>query len=124
MQCTVYPITGTLTSYCWYPLSATGMTDEQIQTLLYKYGPTVAAMNADSSVMKYVTDIYNGNCPTRVNHAVTIVGYTAKYWIIKNSWGSGWGNKGFFKLPRKENKCGINSISGVPFYRSRGQSNS
>jgi len=45
-----------------------------------------------------------------VNHAVTIVGYgqsdasadgrpdCKEYWIVKNSWGPDWGNKGFFKL--------------------------
>lgn len=41
-----------------------------------------------------------------VNHAVTVVGYgdvennedCAGYWLIKNSWGPNWGDKGFFKL--------------------------
>jgi len=47
---------------------------------------------------------------TTVNHAVTIVGYgkssqikdgrpdCKEFWIIKNSWGPTWGNKGLFKL--------------------------
>ena len=43
---------------------------------------------------------------TQVNHAVTIVGYgknkdneeCPEYWKVKNSWGSNWGDQGFFKL--------------------------
>jgi len=42
---------------------------------------------------------------TDVNHAITVIGYGKSedpicedYWIIKNSWGSLWGNKGTFKL--------------------------
>ena len=48
-----------------------------------------------------------------VNHAVTIVGYgkvennndCVGYWLVKNSWGPNWGDKGFFKLciPNEEN---------------------
>lgn len=40
---------------------------------------------------------------TSVNHAVTIIGYglndlQEKYFIIKNSWGTGWGDKGYWKV--------------------------
>lgn len=41
------------------------------------------------------------NCGTNLDHSVTLVGFsdeTSPYWVIKNSWGTGWGNKGFMKI--------------------------
>ena len=36
-------------------------------------------------------------------HAVLIVGYddTKKWWIVRNSWGVGWGDHGYFYMPYK-----------------------
>ncbi|CAJ0946645.1 unnamed protein product [Ranitomeya imitator] len=51
------------------------------------------------------------------NHAVVLVGYGAdsntgeKYWIVKNSWGESWGEKGFFRIRRGTNECAIESIA-------------
>jgi cathepsin C len=48
---------------------------------------------------------------------VLIVGYGAdeatgeKYWIVKNSWGSGWGENGFFRILRGTDECAIESIA-------------
>ncbi|WP_146133514.1 C1 family peptidase, partial [Acinetobacter baumannii] len=44
----------------------------------------------------YQSGIYNGACGTQQNHAVTLVGYSTSgygYWIVKNSWGTSWGEK-------------------------------
>lgn len=35
-----------------------------------------------------------------INHAVLLVGYTDTYWIIKNSWGTSWGDNGYIYITR------------------------
>ncbi|KAL5267141.1 hypothetical protein ACHWQZ_G004243 [Mnemiopsis leidyi] len=52
----------------------------------------------------------NTNCNQWPNHAITLVGYTSSYWEIRNSWGTGWGNQGYFKITRRvQNVCQIAS---------------
>ncbi|KAJ0913787.1 putative zingipain [Helianthus annuus] len=47
-----------------------------------------------------------------INHTITIVGYGREddvdYWIIKNSWGTDWGEQGFMRLGRNVNSYGGN----------------
>jgi len=51
------------------------------------------------------------------NHAVLLVGYGTDdetgedYWIVKNSWGTRWGEDGFFRIRRGVDECGIESIA-------------
>lgn len=42
-----------------------------------------------------------------IDHAVQLVGYTATYWIVKNQWGTSWGDKGYIYLARGANTCCI-----------------
>jgi cathepsin L len=60
----------------------------------------------------YRTGIFN-NCATNINHAVLLVGVISNNWKIKNSWGAGWGEKGFIRLS-PGNTCAVCAYSS-PF---------
>jgi C1A family cysteine protease len=66
----------------------------------------------------YRKGVYNGPCGTKLNHGVTVVGYGQepgggdRYWIVKNSWGEGWGDGGYIRMRKDvagkpEGLCGI-----------------
>jgi len=60
-------------------------------------------------------------CGTMVNHSVLVVGYGRQggldYWIVKNSWGESWGDKGYIKIFREHGKNpGVCGIATVGFY--------
>ncbi|XP_071343035.1 digestive cysteine proteinase 2 [Trachinotus anak] len=85
-------------------------------------GPITVAIDADhSSFLFYSSGIYDEpNCnPNNLSHAVLLVGYGSEggqdYWIIKNSWGSSWGEGGYMRLIRDgRNTCGIASYALYP----------
>merc|ERR1712176_466565 len=56
------------------------------------------------------------NC--RVNHAVSGVGYTERYIVVKNSWSKLWGANGFMKLARNYHNCGLWRYTSYPTFKS------
>jgi C1A family cysteine protease len=88
--------------------------EKVIASTLASTGPLSAAVNAQWFQM-YMGGIMNPFfCnPKKLDHGITLVGYGAEgskpYWIIKNSWNTSWGEKGYVRLARGNGKCGINT---------------
>ena len=88
--------------------------EDAMVAALNEYGPLSVGVDATFWSF-YMSGIFDSLCSsTTLNHGVTLVGYGAqgsqKYWIIRNSWGSSWGESGYMKLVRGKNKCGINTL--------------
>ncbi|KAJ8944783.1 hypothetical protein NQ318_003651 [Aromia moschata] len=87
--------------------------EEVILALIAKNGPVSVAVNA-LSWQYYVGGVIQFHCdsnPTKLNHAVEIVGYDltgdVPYYIAKNSWGEDFGEKGYLYLAIGKNICGL-----------------
>merc|ERR1712051_1185320 len=70
-----------------------------------QYGPVAVDVAASSWIWNYASGIYtHDNCWGHTNHAVVAVGWghddasDTDYWIIRNSWGSTWGEEGYMRL--------------------------
>lgn len=93
--------------------------EDEIAKMLQKYGPLSVALDAEW-LQYYWGGIHDPYfCNDSINHAVVLVGFGEengkKYWIIKNSWSSQWGEMGYFRLARGSGACHINKfiVSGV-----------
>jgi len=71
---------------------------------LYANGPIACGIAVtDDFEDNYKGGIYSSSDPTQINHIVDVTGwgYTeadGEFWIVKNSWGSYWGEDGYFRI--------------------------
>ena len=69
-------------------------------------------ISVNRNFMMYKSGVFNDyTCETQRTglHAITLNGYSksGKYWILRNSWGSRWGESGYFRLYKGANICGV-----------------
>lgn len=71
--------------------------------------------------MYYAGGVYESSCPQPFagGHAMSIVGYTAEYWIIKNSWGVSFGEEGYVYWSRVSPICNLQQVLGVTVVNSQ-----
>ena len=79
---------------------------------LTQYGPVVAHLDA-MDLYLYTGGILTGDLcsSTETTQSVLIVGYGSEkgvdYFVCKNSWGSSWGENGYFRIVASGNNCGL-----------------
>ena len=95
--------------------------EKEIMQEIYERGSVSGAFsvyedfgNDKSGIYQHVTGSYLGG------HAIKIIGWGVengvKYWLCANSWNESWGEKGFFRILRGQNECGIedDADTGMP----------
>jgi hypothetical protein len=95
----------TYTTKGWHAASTSGITANDIRNAVYTYGPVVATMYVYNDFYAYTSGVYSYTSGSYLGaHAVLVVGYddAAQAFIVKNSWGTGWGAAGFFKIAYSE----------------------
>jgi C1A family cysteine protease len=80
----------------------------------------------------YQSGVFSGTCGTALDHGVAAVGYGTEngkdYWIVKNSWGSSWGEDGYIRMERNlvgssNGKCGIAMEASYPIKKGQNPPN-
>lgn len=89
--------------------------ERQLKVAVARQPVSVGIDGANLDFQFYYEGVLDGKCGTNMKHAVTIIGYgrskQKKYWLVKNSWGIEWGEKGYMRIVRgvrdRKGKCGI-----------------
>merc|ERR1719328_279957 len=78
-------------------------------------GAITVAFEVTNRFQSYSRGIFKDTtCTGYPNHAVTAVGYNPSYVLVKNSWGSGWGDRGYVRFTRNYHNCNLWEYSSYP----------
>nr|VZH90201.1 unnamed protein product [Spirometra erinaceieuropaei] len=95
--------------------------EEQIKKEIMTNGPVEADFEVYADFLNYKSGVYQYTTGALLGgHAIRLLGWGVEngtpYWLAANSWNSDWGDKGYFKILRGRNECGIESdiVGGIP----------
>merc|ERR1712013_492973 len=87
-----------------------------LKVAIAAHGPVSVAIDASHKSLGFYSNgvYYEEDCNNDIDgldHAVLAVGYGEilgqKYWLVKNSWSTYWGNDGYVLMSQKDNNCGV-----------------
>ncbi len=96
----------------------------EMKTAIAKYGAVAASVKVTPAFQAYKSGVFNEHArvsgPRDVNHAITIVGWddNKKAYLVKNSWGSQWGDDGYIWVEYGSNNIGYGAAWVVVSYNS------
>lgn len=128
-----YPYEG-IDDKCRYNPKNSGATDKgavdipqgdeaKLAEALATVGPVSVAIDASQESFQFYSKgvYFDQNCSSeQLDHGVLAVGFGTDengqdYWLVKNSWGTTWGDQGYIKMARnRDNHCGIASSASYP----------
>lgn len=110
-------------TYDKYYVSEYGTTlgEQQMMAEIYARGPIACSVAVTDGFLKYSGGIFDDKTnATETDHAISIVGWGEEdgvpFWVLRNSWGSFWGEDGWMRLVRGVNNVGVEGecAFGVP----------
>lgn len=114
------PLQKQVTEVIFLPPRSSSLSNDNIKQMVTTYGAVYTSFYWNSSDYRSATASYYYSGPNNSNHAVCIVGWDDNYskdnfsstppgdgaFIIRNSWGSGWGEGGYFYISYYDSKVG------------------
>lgn len=98
-----YPHAYWLQNWAYLPADGSGIPSvDDIKQAIMTYGPVSVSVGVDSAFQGYSSGIFNACSAGTINHSVVLVGWDDNggngYWILRNSWGSWWGESGYMRI--------------------------
>jgi hypothetical protein len=92
--------------------------ESTLRSAVANNGPVSVILNVGPWFQQYHAGIANPTGCGVDYQAVLIVGFestgSTPYWIVKNSWGTSWGEQGYIRIAMNQNKCGIADFAVFP----------
>jgi len=91
----------------------------QLKEALCEHGSLAVGVHVTHAFRAYTDGVFNEHADGWINHGVTLVGWddrkgSSGAWLIKNSWGTGWGNSGYMWIEYGSNRIGYAAAWVLP----------
>lgn len=79
---------------------------------IYQRGPIACGIAANDAMLAYTGGIFSDESDDQIDHIISVVGFGKdasglEFWIVRNSWGSHWGENGYMRIQMHKNNLRI-----------------